>query len=916
MAQTISPVDQASGNWNPALRPDSQSHAPEVASSTGGLSDLLAADNAIQAPSDVKSPLSDEDFSAWDMPDEMDPMPSIDTAVETSTNHAPATLETSGVDNNTEVNGATDTGPVGASASDVPQDPFAQGAEPLQPQHAQPPAPPVETALATDVKNHILDPTSSNAEHVQPQPDQPSPTLPEDTETTEIPEPTTTAEALPEAELVLNNAEPTHPQFDETAVPIEPTEVVEPAATATDAPAELDLVTHDIEPEQQPEQAQPTTAESAFTTEPQEDPAASFFDDIDGIQSQADQTPGPWDALDDKDTGAQPIVETLAQEPENTLPALDTSMEDQNTEDNDAWGTNVDVDVDDDVDSDGDDFFNQLNTQTKPIFGPPETESRYEEGVPLLDETASPISPVRERTREITQEAPVDKLFGNDEDDAEGFFSATQKMEPSDVPTPHLTRKSTSQVMQSVGFQIDSPVSDISAAAQLDSVLNAAASGSQAPQSIAEDGEPSEEDLAARWEAELSDIGEDDMAARWEAALSDDDEDMLMDDGVQLPVEQQSAIASTTNTAPTGLNSPFETPQSQARPRPIPGVYTPHQPTTGDLVSGMPLPGAPPNPAMQSYFSQQPSNPVANRGESYAEQSKQGYKSPYDLPDDLSRPRRPMAAHKPVPPKVENMPPPAIGVPQHAAPPLMPSVAPTAPPPTTAPAPPPAPKNFFEELPMPPPRSRPASSGRYTPGPAAAGPTEPSPMPAMPPPPQNANVSAPPPAGPANIPAAQPFLQPPEQMDPYSSTLASSAPAGPSAASRYSPKPPSLNNPSAKPPSLPRYSPAPPPAASGRNRYASQPLSVPGQQTSLPFQPRTSSPLAYHEKVSYQPEEAHHHMPPPSLQPSVDLSPPRQRPSIDQGSPYTPQPLNEPANAFFPEAASPHTALQPPPPEG
>ncbi|KAJ5376510.1 hypothetical protein N7509_013396 [Penicillium cosmopolitanum] len=873
MAQIISPSEQDAETWNPALRPDSSIHHPEPVASTDALSDLLAADNAKQAPtSDVKSPLSDDSFSAWDMPIEGNQMPSIDTAVESTTENAPATL-----DNNPKVNGTTDAVPAEASTSDESQDPFAQGAEPSQPQPDQPPAPLVEAALAVDANEPTLAPTSDNTEPEQPQlqPDVPAVFPPQITETREVVEPTTTAGPPAEPESLAIDNNPVQPQGDEPSVAVESTfEPVEPVATGTETNAEIEIPTANEEPAEQPFQTESTTVESVFNTDSQEDPAASFFDDIEGVQDRADQTPGPWDALDDKDTGAQPVVETPTQAAESAPLAVETTLEDEPTEDDDAWGHNAPIDVD----SDGDDFFNQLKTQTKPIFGPPETESRYEEGVPLLDEPYSPFSPAQEKIQETPQQTSVDNLFDKDDEDAEGFFSSAQKPEPSVPRSLHITRKSTSQVMDSsIGFHIDSPVSDISAAAQLDSVLNAASSDSTAPQVQTEGGEPSEEDLAARWEAELSDMGEDDIAARWEAALSDDDEDMLLGDDVQPPTGQQTApqaaVASLTNAGPTGLNSPFQTPQSQAQPRPIPGVYTPHQPTTGDLVSGHPLPGAPPQ--TNSYFSQQPSNPVATRGESYAEQSKQGYKSPYDLPDDLSRPRRPVATHKPVPPKVENMPPPSsIGVQQHAAPPPMPSAPSAMAPPTTTPAaPPPAPKNFYEELPLPAPRSRPASSGRYTSGPVAAGPG-PTVQPPMPPP-QHANIMAPPPAPPANIPAAQSSLQLPEPVDPYSSTLASSAPAGPSAASRYSPKPPGLN-PSAKPPSLPRYSPAPPPSApaGGRNRYASQPLSVPGQQTSLPFQPRTSSPLAYHEKVSYQPEVTQqHHMPPPSLQPSVDLSP-------------------------------------------
>lgn len=526
--------------------------------------------------------------------------------------------------------------------------------------------------------------------------------------------------------------------------------------------------------------------------------------------------------------------------------------------------------VDGDVDSDGDDFFNQLKTQTKPIFAPPESESRFEEGVPLLDEP-SPISP----DCASDHQESTDNFFTEDDGDTEGFFAFTAKPETSEEPSSHITRKSTAQVMDSVGFHIDSPVSDISAAAQLDSVLNAAAAEPQSQDGQTESAEPSEAELAARWEAELSDTGEDDLAARWEAALDDDDDDMLLEDNTAPSAFGQPQ---TTNVGPAALNSPFQSPSNLTQPRPIPGVYTPHQPSTDDLV-GLPIRGVGlTGTAVAPYFSQQPSNPVATRGDSFAERSKQGYKSPYDLPDDLSRPRRPAATPKLAPSKVDNNmppPPPPVGISQ-------PSVSAASQ--SLGPAPPPAPKNFFEELPLPAPRSRPSTSGRYTP--PIAAPAATTVGSSLAPPPKNPYAPAPP-APTVDAPLPQPSLQPPELLDPYASGLASSAPAGHNAASQGFVKAPGLQPPG-KPPSLPRYSPAPP-SSSARNRYASQPLTVPGQANSLPFQPRTSSPLAYHEKVSYNPEQPQPQLQ-PSLQPSVDLSPPRgQRPSVDHGLSNAPQ---------------------------
>lgn len=532
-----------------------------------------------------------------------------------------------------------------------------------------------------------------------------------------------------------------------------------------------------------------------------------------------------------------------------------------------------------DADSDDDDFFNQLKTQTKPIFAPPESESRFEEGVPLLDDT-TPLSP----PRVVPPRKAADNLFGNDEDEGEDFFGAIHQRE-TNVETPHhITRKSTSQVLGPTQPGVDSPSTDNSAAAQLGNILNVpAAEISQTSEEQGNVSGPSEEELAARWEAELSDTGDDDLAAKWEAAL--DDDDMLLEDD-SAPMDSAGY---------TGLKSPFETPQSNTRTRPASSAYTPHQPTTADLLQGVSQPASVP-----SYFSQQPQNPVATRGESFAERSKEGYKSPYDLPEDLSRPRRPLATAKPISPKIEShVPPPppreagALSTPASST---LPPASSTVPPVPTAP--PPAPKNFFEELPLPPVRACQGSSGRYTPGPCVEAPPEP---PVVSPPQKYGPDPAP---IPSMVVPAQSSLQTPDQLDPYSATLGLSAPTGPSPASRYSPKPPGPQSPS-KPSSVPRYSPAPPPAASPtRNRYASQPLGVPGQQTALPFQPRTSSPLAYHEKVSYQPEEPHQ-APPPSLQPSVTLSPPRvQRSPVDDGLLQASQAINVPAYGGHGEGAS------------
>ncbi|KAF3400106.1 COPII coat assembly protein sec16 [Penicillium rolfsii] len=889
--QTLSAGNDTS--WNPASWPESDSPSHAATISEGGLADLLAAasPNQTHAP-DIKSHLSDEDFSAWNMPNEAEekPLQLEDADAVTSVVDDSLVQDVPRVGDNEEVKS---TGNDGLDETKTPAD---SAAKPESSDDSSADAVPLQTLLPSS--ESTATPTEYVRSSLDAQDFQQAPFV-NDSQSTARPQPSPVAE-LEKLEDDTVPSLPAEQSADVKEPAVEPSAVIQPAHHQADPVAAPVVETSQFEGQTEQTQAGQRSTEQLLTH---------------GIEPEP-VVPRSEEPL------ATPFSPLLAGDVPQLEAELPTNK--SNSRDADPWS----IEADNDVDSDGDDFFTQLKTQTKPIFAPPEAESRFEEGVPLLDEDG-PQSPVHEGQPTI----PVDDLFANDENDAGDFFSSAARVEMSDeVSSPHVTRKSTSQVMDSAGFNIDSPTSDTSAAAQFDDALKAAAtSGPVEPAGQAEPAVETEDDLAARWEAELSDTGEDELAARWEAALDLDDDDMLLEDDTTVAAPgqpqagtpgqkyvPQSATPGATNAGLGGLSSPFETPNSQTQPRAIPGIYSPHQPTTADLVGGIPIPGATStvNAAIPPYFSQQPPGPVlAPRAESFVEQSKEGYKSPYDLPDDLSRPRRPVVTHKPVSAPMGSMPPPPppnSGIPQYGAPPAA-SAPPTAAP---APAAPPAPKNFYEELPLPIPKSRPAtSSGRYSPNPAAAMTTGSSLAAATPP--QNSYApAAPPAASPGNVPP-EPSLQPPERLDPYAvpSLLASSAPAGPPAASRYSPQPPSLQ-PSAKPPSMPRYSPAPPPSGpASRSRYASQPLAVPGHVNNLPFQPRTSSPLAYHEKASYQPDEAQVKQPqPPSLQPSVDLSPPRaQRPSIDQGPPYAPQLANGARNL---DGGSPPVARRqtPPPP--
>lgn len=855
-------------SWNPALRPEHIS--PVATSSTGAdASDLLTVASVKEAHApETKSPLSDDDLSAWDLPEESNVTQLQEAKTQLSMGDAPATLDT--------LDDAA--GPQNETAHEESEQRSLENEGIVNAQRSPTEEPQLDAQQSPEIQNPPDEVSSAEAFFGSGE-----------------------GEEEDFANLLTQNDDGVLTQTDEAQAPVAAAPAVDgPSASAIFESREEPVDFPDLLSSQDIGQMPPaidtelTSAQSAFLE------GAGAFESSETPVDFADSMSKAAETAQPQPNGSANLV--AAQEHStNTEANIETPFESaaQEASGSNTTGSSLWIDqVDGDVDSDGDDFFNQLKTQTKPIFAPPESESRFEEGVPLLDET-DPISP----DRASHHQQGTDHLFADDDDehDADSFFASTPKPETSEELSLRITRKSTAQVMDSVGFDIDSPVSDISAAAQLDSVLKAATSEPQSQDAHTGPAEPSEEELAARWEAELSDAGEDDLAARWEAALDEDDDDILLEEnGATSALDQPP----TTNMGPAALNSPFQSPSNQTQPRPIPGVYTPHQPSTADLV-GVPIPGVGPTGVTVSpYFSQQPSNPVATRGDSFAERSKQGYKSPYDLPDDLSRPRRPVATPKLPPQKVDtNMP---------APPPPPPGVGMSQPPVPAAShavqsAPPPAPKNFFEELPLPPPRSRPSTSGRYTP-PTAAAPTV---QPSLAPPPKNPYAPGVPTPS-AMAPLPQPSLQPPELLDPYASGLASSAPDGSNTSSRDSVKAPSLQ-PTARSPSLPRYSPAPPSGSSARNRYVSQPLAVPGQANSLPFQPRTSSPLAYHEKVSYQPEEL---QPPPSLQPSVDLSPPRgQRPSVDQGSSYAPQLPHGSPYGVNQGGVSPPVALQLTPPK-
>ncbi|EEP78708.1 predicted protein [Uncinocarpus reesii 1704] len=448
-------------------------------------------------------------------------------------------------------------------------------------------------------------------------------------------------------------------------------------------------------------------------------------------------------------------------------------------------------------------FFNNISSQTKPIYNPPEPESRFEEGLPLIDNSDA---------QSLVNSHPVnaiDTLFEADEatGDADFFSSQMTNQKESTWEQPSgLERKSTSQVL---------------------SGLNVTPYANAAPQ------EP----------AANEDVGEEELAERWKAFLDDDDllieneplDASTNDSGAEMPKYRTEA----TEHLATPNTSQFQPQSSTANP------YAPHQPSLSEMLACL--------PSSNSFSApQQVVKPEKGPVESFVNQPKAGYQSPFDLPFEM-RPKHAVTRavkHPPgmnPPPRSSSMtgsrPPSSSYMPSspegtgglpNAAPPHI-SNSDTVSPSTKAPV---RTGSFFEELPVVT-RSRPSTRGRHAsqPNPAEQPPNAPI-GPMVPPPASHPQQN--------RDPYSQFQLQPPAPVDLYS-TLPVPPSQHPPQSSRYSPQPPS--QPATKSAPFPRYSPAPPQLAgtTGPPTYVSQSPTVQTSVTTRPFQPRTSSPLAYHE---------------------------------------------------------------------
>ena len=518
-------------------------------------------------------------------------------------------------------------------------------------------------------------------------------------------------------------------------------------------------------------------------------------------------------------------------------------------------------------------------------------KSRYEEGLPLMPSKhhADYSSSLRGESHD-PEAGEASELERNDD----GFFDGDFQRSSDEISWNRpqaLDRKSTNQVLDSLRYpqqgtepesiQERPSLADLTGGGIGVSASTVKSQGFAEQQMNSIDSQSKDEDLAELWEAALGDDELLDDSVDPSSFFEDDGEDFL--DGNQDQAdESRSQIVSSAPilepiSNPDGSTQGFgktDTRQaaqqdksfttSASQPSVVPGhdqsrlVYNQQQ---RQVTSGLENPASTQigfGDAMrqQSYVAQIPSRPsMPPSTQSFADKSKGGYTLPYDLPMDVTRPKK-RTHHQQMLPNPD-----AQIVPTRPPPPRSSSMFTGAPPPRIAHTPVPRLSNssislstgstespalqptrstnsFFEDLPSSKPRPS-SSMGRIVapnfhpipPPPTSQPRDQPSQLSTTLQPTSRASEASP-----------QYQLLPPERLSLYGNT-SQPEPISQSMAvanTRYSPLPTQQPN-------------VPPPS----NRYAASPsliLSRPPQTQGLAFQPRTSSPLA-HNSSSTQPNQ-------------------------------------------------------------
>jgi COPII coat assembly protein SEC16 len=565
----------------------------------------------------------------------------------------------------------------------------------------------------------------------------------------------------------------------------------------------------------------------------------------------------------------------------------------------------------------------------------PDAESRYEEGLPLMDNSEP------EGQAPGSGNAGLSLFAENSPGEEDDFFGGLAGPGESKVP-PHFGRKSTMQVMGAFSFPSpeDPRPNPLDMYENRDSQTtydNATGGGiavsgntvlsqvpgdtenklsSQDEEQRLSPHEPSAEDLAVKWQAALAGddlldddelLDEDSMpqsnAVDPAALFGSDDEGFLDDDDPtmdQYSTQQEisppppippvvgsdgravgfDSLASGAFSQQNNSNNRYLPPNTTQIPlQQSSNTFAPHAPLFTDLsaqLSRNPLPhgaafgsgiAAPP----PSYSTPQQPKPETVKSQSFADKSKGGYSSPYDLPMEVVKPRKRVSMQQMArgynnapppstfpPPRSSSMvtqgPPPSRGSASSMSPPVAsPSLHQAPAKPSSLPASTPqqatspslnSSSGFFAELPV---VSKPKPAGRYTPqpSPSMGGEQGFQTMPSAYHPPQ-APASQ-------SVSTIQGLVAPPK-VSPFA-PLQTSQSQPPVVTSRYSPAPlPRLGSGSAPPPVVAggRYATAPPLQQQQSTSYTSTAPVTSPPAPMLAHQPRTSSPLIHFERAPDQ----------------------------------------------------------------
>ncbi|KAL6807308.1 SEC16 protein [Trichoderma sp. SZMC 28013] len=494
-----------------------------------------------------------------------------------------------------------------------------------------------------------------------------------------------------------------------------------------------------------------------------------------------------------------------------------------------------------------------------------ESEARFEEGVPLI-----PHSHVEPDAAASGENAHTPS-FDDDNEDDDFFNQINQSGEDAanrGDEIPSLQRKSTMQVLAAASVEPFSHQPTLEETPEWDEegLISPHGNVVETPNPLEghgnanETGAPLGQDLSSKWEQAFAsdDDGDDflienstaeDKEVDAAAFLGSDDEGLLDDlDEAPQPTQTAPLSSQASSVVSTPAFAPSAYAPTQQRSTSAASAYTPVTTPSQPSFYGVPSPQvaafqAPPRPPLQQASD-------SPRAQSFADKSKGGYSSPYDLPSDLVtstvKPRKRASLQQlqlnnnsslqpPPPPRSASM-----------------SATETVPPGGIQKSPLLRHKSsgFFEDLPTAPrPRSISRQSTRaVSPNPYALATSPHGPSPLSPP-----MATQIPPAAPPNS-VAKVNLVTPERVSPYAPLQSPNGPLpSPAAnASRYSPAPPPQGTTSqSAPPPASRYSPAPP-APNPTAAYTPAVSATPPQAV-LPHLPRTSSPLAHFEISSDKP---------------------------------------------------------------